>query len=778
MINYRCVHITQLKRRDFKYLCDNEDGYKQHLKEYPDMVEVIGAFGQQIKPAFDLDAYEEFDISSFINHITPLFPNKKIVYAMRPKRKHKKGFKYSFRVYVVGVRILSKNLKKFIIDNHINIEFPCLDMSIYDKNKVLYTPCTTEKEDRDTGKNVKVPALQPINCSIFDCCASYIEEDYEDWDVKYSKSDVDEIILKYEKILNNDDDNKYTDKNIDFLKDIINHISPKRAENYDTWHLGGFGIIGACKKSKIGKRGCIDLIHQFSQINPNKYVEDDVDKWIDDNYKRQMDRTDNQYGYSYLIHTCLKEDAPEYYDDNFNKTYERIKELFGKEIIKINDDALYIQLNHNRDIHKPECFYVKKQQQLIHFYMDNDNFIYNEKVVDSKGKITTNKINIVNPNSKWWKDANKIKVDRLIFQPFKLEGEMNKRYYNMFQGFRVQHLPIKRDYSRIQRILNHIKVVICNNDEYAYNWLLLWLSALLMGIKTDVMIFIRGLGGCGKNAFLDMLAYGLIGDEYAIATASPEKQFFGNFNSLLQNRVLTIINEGTHGLRSCVDIIKDIITSDRVNIEKKGIDAITLKNYNNFVCDTNNFNIVNVSADDRRFVFLNCNSQYVGNEQYFNDLFKDLKDDEVLSSLYHYLIEERKCPDNFDFQLTRPKTTLYKKLQQINLPNPITFLTSYKPKYRKYADKTYTTVKCAAIYEDYKSWCAKFKYEVHTYTQFECKITDDSKYGITKKIDRKNCKIFEIVQEPFENAMNKCNYLEDLEVVDDGFVFTDDDIDD
>ena len=27
-----------------------------------------------------------------------------------------------------------------------------------------------------------------------------------------------------------------------------------------------------------------------------------------------------------------------------------------------------------------------------------------------------------------------------------------------------------------------------------------------------------------------MIAYGLIGDEYAIATSSPEKQLFNNFN--------------------------------------------------------------------------------------------------------------------------------------------------------------------------------------------------------------------------------------------------------
>ena len=93
MINYKCVHITKLSNRNYKYICNFEDGYKAHLKTNPDMVEVIGAFGQQIKPVFDLDAYEVFDIKDFTNHISHFFPNKKIVYATRKVRKHKKGLK-------------------------------------------------------------------------------------------------------------------------------------------------------------------------------------------------------------------------------------------------------------------------------------------------------------------------------------------------------------------------------------------------------------------------------------------------------------------------------------------------------------------------------------------------------------------------------------------------------------------------------------------------------------------------------------------------------------
>ena len=97
-----------------------------------------------------------------------------------------------------------------------------------------------------------------------------------------------------------------------------------------------------------------------------------------------------------------------------------------------------------------------------------------------------------------------------------------------------------------------------------------------------------------------MLAYGIIGKDYAIATSNPETEYFGNFNSLLQNRVLAVINEGRKGFRECIDRLKDMITEDQITIVKKGKDGISLKNYVHFIGDTNNWNILEISPTDRR----------------------------------------------------------------------------------------------------------------------------------------------------------------------------------
>jgi hypothetical protein len=42
-------------------------------------------------------------------------------------------------------------------------------------------PLTTKKFDDDNTH----PALTPIDCDIFACCASCIKEEFEDWDLKF-----------------------------------------------------------------------------------------------------------------------------------------------------------------------------------------------------------------------------------------------------------------------------------------------------------------------------------------------------------------------------------------------------------------------------------------------------------------------------------------------------------------------------------------------------------------------------------------------------------------
>ena len=115
MTNFRKVYITNIYNRSENYEFKTLTEYKEHRKNNNDMVENIGQNDQQIKPVFDVDAYET-DINDIKTIINELFPNKPINYAKREPREYNGKLKYSYRLYVDGVRITSQNLKKLLTD--------------------------------------------------------------------------------------------------------------------------------------------------------------------------------------------------------------------------------------------------------------------------------------------------------------------------------------------------------------------------------------------------------------------------------------------------------------------------------------------------------------------------------------------------------------------------------------------------------------------------------------------------------------------------------------
>jgi hypothetical protein len=161
--------------------------------------------------------------------------------------------------------------------------------------------------------------------------------------------------------------------------------------------------------------------------------------------------------------------------------------------------------------------------------------------------------------NRWLLDENKRRCINLCFKAYQLPDQLNEKYFNLFRGFRAVKLPICKNYDKIQKILFHIEKVISNGDTKYFNLMLKDLKAIVKGKRT-VMILLKRLEVYGKSIFINMFVYGIIGKEYATATSIPEKQFFGPFNSSLQNWVLASINEGKNGHRECIDRLKDFIT--------------------------------------------------------------------------------------------------------------------------------------------------------------------------------------------------------------------------
>ena len=711
------VHITNIFDRNLHYLCNNIDGYNNHLKDCPNMVELIGSFKQQIKPVFDIDDFNNIDINLFLNDLKLVFPNKKINYAMRQPRQYKnQGMKYSYRVYVDGVRITLKNMKTLITTNEIFKKYEnMIDLSIYDKNKVLFLPLTTKKSDDEIH-----PSLNPIDCSIFECCASYIKEDFEDWDIKFPVPVKQNLIITKDNSSASNDVEEVDDfdkeKTQKYIMKICNHINKKRFDVYDTWIEVMFAIINICDKLKISLKICRQILHDVSELSKN-YNEDTVEKWINTNIDKIRDEG---YGFNFLINTCIKNDNPDIWKEQYDKpSYSKVKKEFEEHCFKCLNNIIYVDINKGRDEIDNEVFFILKSKDVRDKY---SHLVYYDKKYDVKsGKWSITSCDFI---TKWLIDPNIKMFQSITFSPEGLSENMVKKHYNLFKGYKATLCEVKKNYNIIQPYLNHIKEVLMNDVDYDYNWYIQYLANLVQypNRKSNVIIIFQGEQGTGKSIIVETFAEKIIGNDYAISTSSPERVFFGSFNSLLCNKVFSVINEAGNELRSCMDKIKDLSVVNNINIEKKGKDPITFVNYNNFTVTTNNLNPFDIDLDDRRFAWFNVNNKYVGNVEYFDKIVDAINHEDFASSLYHYLLEEVEITIT-NFQKSRPITKEYNNIKMRNLPNVIKFLKSNKKsfKYRKLrgVQEEVYCVDNTSIFTSYKNFCENFKYTAYNKDGFE-----------------------------------------------------------
>lgn len=529
-------------------------------------------------------------------------------------------------------------------------------------------------------------------------------------------------------------------------------------------------IINICNKHKIAKRKCIEILHRFSEKS-KKYNEDDIDNWIDKNLDKARE---NGYGWNYLKHTCIKIDAPEYYEKKCGKTYYMVKKDFEKNVSKCMNPVGFLRIVRDQLFadDNPEPFQFLSKEKLSVAYEDTK---YWEMEKSKKGDEALKQKNFV---ATWLKDEKKICYERIIFKPYHLDTNLAKKYYNIYEGTRAELLPVNTNYDNIQPILDHIKNVMVNGNEAHYNWLMQYFAQIIQNPvkKTEVCLIFHGKQGCGKNIIIDAFANDVLGKKLSISTANPERTFFGNFNGCTMNKILGVCNEVGNEVYNCMDKLKDLTTAPDITNEKKGVDRIVVENYINIIMTTNNTNPLNISTDDRRIVWFDCSDAFIGNEEYFDTLGEVLQNDENISAFYHYLKNEVQITIS-NFQKNRPITSGYLRTQQLNLPTYIRWCKDYvmEKQFRKYKDIMVYVGKKKIIYENYKNWCETNKYTALKRDTFMHHI-EDKETGIKKCIsDGCECLRFNEVEVNAwldKQGINKTN--NDVEKFD-GYDFIDDD---
>lgn len=246
--------------------------------------------------------------------------------------------------------------------------------------------------------------------------------------------------------------------------------------------------------------------------------------------------------------------------------------------------------------------------------------------------------------------------------------------YNLWKPF-----PILKTESNpnadASKITNFINTLLGDCAEYVLNWLAHVVQKPER--KTEVCILLYGSQGCGKSTIGEYILRKIIGLDKIIITSKTDKMF-GRFVNT-QGKLLAVLNEasGKDTFNIC-DVLKDAITCSMTEQEKKGIDAVSVTDYTNYIFTTNNINSVKIPEDDRRFMPIEINEELKNNKSYFKELYADLDNDVIMRKFYDELMV--RDLSNVNLVADRPMTELRLDMMNMNRNCIKQFITYWKEK--------------------------------------------------------------------------------------------------
>lgn len=283
---------------------------------------------------------------------------------------------------------------------------------------------------------------------------------------------------------------------------------------------------------------------------------------------------------------------------------------------------------------------------------------------------------------------------------------IDENIFNLFRGFKATYYvndEYEIDYSKINPILDHIKEVWCKNIEEQFDYVMNWIAHLVQkpASKTKTVLFLKSAKqGAGKDIIWEFIAEYVMGREL-VGYLNDINQLTTNFNNSLCFKQLTICDElpTFTGTARNSDKLKNLITQSVIRMEQKGIDAINVDDYNNYVMLSNNDYAVHIEAGDRRYFTLELDNKYVGNVGYFENIGKTCLNQAAGDVMYNYLM--RRDISEFHPE-TMPQTTLKRELKTHSMPKSLLYIENLFNSEDSLTNQT--AVHKAALFSSFTKW--------------------------------------------------------------------------
>lgn len=216
----------------------------------------------------------------------------------------------------------------------------------------------------------------------------------------------------------------------------------------------------------------------------------------------------------------------------------------------------------------------------------------------------------------WLKEPVKRHYDSVVFKPAPVDAPDTSAHneFNTWSGFSTK--PQIGDWSRMQ---HHIHNNICQRNNEHYEWLMAWLAHMFQNPaeKPGTAVILNSPEkGTGKSKLADWLRK-MIGKQHSFLASSP-KHLTGDFNAWQERCVFCQAEEAVWGgFKKDDSVLKNLVTSDTVAVERKGIDAFNVDNYTRIMMTTNEKHAARATRGERRYFVLRVGTEHVQDSDYF-----------------------------------------------------------------------------------------------------------------------------------------------------------------
>jgi len=219
---------------------------------------------------------------------------------------------------------------------------------------------------------------------------------------------------------------------------------------------------------------------------------------------------------------------------------------------------------------------------------------------------------------KYWKTDPARKVilaENLVFEP---SGVIKDGQINTFRGFDF------REDTRFMPLLNSHLEFLCNDDPTVFNWVMSWcaLQVQAPGTKIASSIIMHGKQGTGKSMFWE--CFGSIFDPYF--GTIDQTILESDFNSWASRRMFVLAEEvlANQSKSKLKNVVKQMVTGGKIQINEKNVKAWWEKCYMNLVFLSNNRLPMLLDEDDRRFMVIRCDRKQ--DKEYYAALAEEIAD--------------------------------------------------------------------------------------------------------------------------------------------------------